>query len=163
MKTCFKCKETKEFSEFYKHSKMADGHLGKCKECTKKDVAKTRDDNIEYYRAYDRGRGKLPHRIKLNKKYIKTAEGKKTRKRGTTKYREKYPEKYAAVRLLESAVKRGIIKKGPCEICGKTKLVHGHHDDYYKPLDVRWLCVKHHTEHHNRLREAARSDNLQQI
>jgi hypothetical protein len=35
----------------------------------------------------------------------------------------------------------------PCEVCKETN-VDAHHDDYNKPLDVRWLCKKHHREHH---------------
>ena len=35
-KTCFKCNTEKPLSDYYKHTKMGDGHLGKCKECTKK-------------------------------------------------------------------------------------------------------------------------------
>ncbi len=38
IKICFKCKLEKEIKHFYKHPEMGDGHLNKCKECTKKDV-----------------------------------------------------------------------------------------------------------------------------
>ena len=50
---------------------------------------------------------------------------------------------------LQRAVKRGIIIRKPCEICG-IKKVHGHHEDYSKPLKVRWLCVKHHRREHKK-------------
>lgn len=42
----------------------------------------------------------------------------------------------------------------PCEVCGSTNDIQAHHKDYDKPLDVRWLCVKHHLEVHGKqLRE----------
>lgn len=42
---------------------------------------------------------------------------------------------------------RGEIVKMPCEVCGEER-VHMHHDDYVKPLEVRWLCVVHHGAEH---------------
>lgn len=36
-KTCFKCGLRQPIEEFYKHPQMADGHLGKCKTCTRED------------------------------------------------------------------------------------------------------------------------------
>lgn len=47
-------------------------------------------------------------------------------------------------------VRRGQIKKQPCEICGE--LAQMHHEDYSKPLEIKWLCRKHHLElHRNKL------------
>lgn len=52
------------------------------------------------------------------------------------------------------AIANGTLVKQPCEVCGALK-VEAHHDDYSKPLDVRWLCRIHHIEHHNRERAEA--------
>jgi hypothetical protein len=49
--------------------------------------------------------------------------------------------------ILNVNVKRKKINKMPCEVCGEIN-VEAHHDDYDKPLQVRWLCRPHHLEHH---------------
>ena len=50
--------------------------------------------------------------------------------------------------LTRSYIKTGKLVKKPCEICGYDKYVEAHHDDYNKPMDIRWLCRNHHREHH---------------
>ena len=70
-KVCFKCNVHQPLSEFYKHKMMGDGHLNKCKECTKKDTKENSAKNYDYYREYDRARGMLPHRVNASIKMIK--------------------------------------------------------------------------------------------
>jgi hypothetical protein len=65
--------------------------------------------------------------------------------------RERWPEHHRARRKLEYAVKAGNIEKHPCAKCG-SPASNGHHTDYSKPLDVVWLCRKHHDEEHARLK-----------
>ena len=43
------------------------------------------------------------------------------------------------------------IQRGVCEIC-KEK-AEAHHDNYDKPLEIHWLCFKHHRKHHKKVYE----------
>lgn len=63
------------------------------------------------------------------------------------RYRENNPEKHRAHRLMWNAIRRGDLVRETCAVCGAHK-VEGHHEDYSKPLDVIWLCKKHHLEAH---------------
>lgn len=63
------------------------------------------------------------------------------------KWREKNPLKVAAHTIVNNAVRSGKITKLPCSVCGKEK-AHAHHTDYYKPLDIVWLCSSCHRKHH---------------
>lgn len=58
-----------------------------------------------------------------------------------------------AHRAVEAAIQQGKLVRAPCEVCGSKKAVHAHHDDYSKPLSVRWLCAKHHLQHHREQRQ----------
>ncbi len=134
MKTCFKCKQLLPITDFYQHDAMTSGTLGKCKECTKRDVRDNYRRNRDHYRKYEQARFKDPAR-KLNlARYMK-------------RMRELHPEKYKARVMLNNAVRDGRITPGPCEMCGETRGVQAHHDDYFKPLDVNWLCFKCHRTH----------------
>lgn len=59
-------------------------------------------------------------------------------------WKMKNPEKAFAQRKVFIAKRNGTLKKGICH-CGDTK-VQVHHEDYSKPLDIVWLCKKHHME-----------------
>jgi len=50
--------------------------------------------------------------------------------------------------IVHRAVKNGELVRRPCETCGNTINVDGHHDDYSKPLAVRWLCRSCHMKEH---------------
>jgi hypothetical protein len=48
---------------------------------------------------------------------------------------------------VQSAIRKGQVIRQPCEECGEKK-TEAHHDDYDKPLDVRWLCFVCHRKWH---------------
>lgn len=80
-------------------------------------------------------------RLKCRERYQENPEKYKEYREA---YNKKYSDRYRARYILNNAIKRGIIKKEPCSICGASVNVQGHHKDYNYPLDVEWLCIKCH-------------------
>lgn len=130
-KVCIRCGERKPLSEFYAHNQMVDGHLGKCKECCKAAAVANRLANYDRYLGYDMARGRIRNGEKVSSNQYRTAAG------------------MAAHSATARAVKKGALVRLPCEVCGNLDS-HAHHDDYSKPLEVRWLCHTHHMELHRK-------------
>ena len=154
-KQCFKCSIMKPLEDFYTHPAMADGHLGKCKVCTRKDSTDRRNNKLEEVRAYDRERGFLPHRVEARQEYAQTPAGKAKLRQGSKRWAERNPQKREAHQAVDNAVRDGRLRKLSCSVCGSEES-EGHHEDYSKPLEIVWLCPKHHAEHHKQKREAER-------
>lgn len=135
-KTCLKCGEEKSLEEFYRHPQMTDGHRNKCKDCAKKDARENRSKRRSQYAAYERQRFRDP------KRKAQLLEAQRRR-------RVRYPEKDKARHAVNNAIRDGKLERGMCEVCGEVG--QAHHEDYSRPLDVRWLCLKHHRQEHDRV------------
>lgn len=152
-KVCFKCNILKPLSDFYKHKRMGDGHLNKCKDCTKKDSTKHREDNLENIREYDRNRPNHEERLQRNKEYAKSESGRKTSAIMRINYRAKQKLRYKAHNMINYALSSGKISRpDTCSCCNIECVPHGHHNDYTKPLEVVWLCVGCHTAFHKEVK-----------
>lgn len=124
MKYCVRCKLEKSYAEFYKSTVRRDGYTRLCMACHREDV----------------------------RKYARTEKGKVTTNSRTYRMIDKYPERKSARVKVRTAVRSGkLIKPTQCEGCSQEKSLQGHHDDYSKPLDVKWLCDTCHKLLHGRL------------
>jgi len=185
MKKCFKCGAEKPLSEFYKHPKMPDGTVNKCKECNKKDVRENRADKLEYYQEFDRNRYNKEERAKKCSDRVRAlyyeddefrenrlrvvrewCQSNKERVNGQKKdWADKNPEKRKAQYASGNAIRDGIlIRPESCEHCDTTeRKIQGHHWSYLEEhwLAVIWLCTKCHAAEHKRLNELGRDPDKQ--
>ena len=177
VKACSKCKLDKLFSEFYKDRRGKDGIKKMCKECINrqqkiykssdkakllrvKQTQRNRNKNLlgvvitaktcrrcmtikpssEFHQAMGRKDG-LQSQCKmcLNRRAYNEAMKLYNKKRRTSK-------QVKAREAVHCAIKSGRLKKQPCIVCGAK--AEAHHSDYSKPLDVDWLCRKHHALWH---------------
>ena len=95
------------------------------------------------------------HRERLRPKWREKMKGKPryTSRESKVEWEKRNPEKIHAHRVLNGYVRRGqVLRPTTCEECGKDpglnkagrSLIHGHHEDYSKPMEVLWLCVDCH-------------------
>lgn len=66
-------------------------------------------------------------------------------KRFSASIRKRDKFKAKAVNVVNHAIRDGKLTRQPCEVCGNLNS-QAHHEDYSKPLEITWLCVKHHNE-----------------
>ena len=124
---CNKCGVRKPYSDFYFRKSRGRGCENiripymTCKVCKREDPVKHNERNKQYAKTNTQTINRL-HRA----------------------YAERYPEKVKARKDVYRAVKSGLLVKQPCEVCGCLS-VEAHHENYSKPLSVRWLCTKHHS------------------
>ena len=60
---------------------------------------------------------------------------------------EEARKKANARSYVNTYVRRKKVERKPCEVCQNEK-AEKHHEDYDKPLDVKWLCRSCHLTHH---------------
>lgn len=65
------------------------------------------------------------------------------------KWNSANPKALWAHNAVRSAIKRGLIERKACEVCGEEE-TDAHHDDYDRPLLIRWLCRLHHRADHRK-------------
>jgi hypothetical protein len=169
--TCKGCKVEKRTSEFKRSRTARLGVSGKCRACLNviRKARRLAPENRERILAAEREKRLDPvemekRRIRSRNRYARNLEflrGKHREysRRKTYEMKKKYavkadPLKRRARKLLGNAVANGsIAKPSKCEDCHndcERHRLHGHHEDYNKPLDVVWLCHRCHFKRHGR-------------
>ena len=156
---CSKCGEEKALDLFARHALSAKGRTRDCKQCRSTEYKLYKREKKEYIKArnkayYEKNKERLCAYKKQKRKDVgleKTESRRLSRLKYTRTMRALYPEKFKARSAIKRAIRSGKIKRLPCEICG-DKNTHGHHEDYSKPMEVKWLCPLHHRIAHGKTR-----------
>lgn len=130
-KVCFKCDNMKPLSEYYKHKKMGDGLLGKCKSCTVSDSKKTTELNTSTPEGLEKERAR--HRDKYHR----------------LGYKELQKEWNKGQPWKDSTVYKQLRKNYP-GLAREFELHHWNYNDEFLE-DIFILNIKDHKNLHNHL------------
>ena len=138
---CTRCGSWFTKDNFYKAPRRSVGIKSECKKCHVKTSVESRNkaNHRKYQREWmkDSGYSKRPE--------VRERERMRSKRRSrslATKCRD----------ILNDAIQHGIIQRPSlCPICGKQGDVEAHHDSYYRPLEVKWMCPLCHAEYHRNM------------
>lgn len=152
MKSCIRCGQEKALDDFGKDKRAKDGRESACTACEKARKKAHWQANRERY-----CQKKVAHYHanaamfrEVNKVYYQEHKAERAayeRTRRRSPGAETRRIKANARAMVNQAVASGRLVREPCAVCGNERS-HGHHDDYSKPLDVVWLCYRHHADVH---------------
>lgn len=131
-KVCFKCNIEQPLSDYYKHKQMGDGHLNKCKTCTKEDTKKQTEINTSTPEGLEKERER--HRDKYPR----------------LGYKESQKEWDKDKPWKATVTYKGLRKKHYKDLPREFELHHWNYNDEYL-LDVFILNIKDHKNLHSSL------------
>lgn len=129
IKNCSTCNKDLPITDFNINKKAVDGLQSICRAC-----------HIEYKASYEQ-----------------TSVSIATQRFSSLKWNNGNKTKTEAHKQVKAAIRNGNLHRQPCEQCESLK-TEAHHEDYSKPLDVNWLCRKHHRERHQDINEYFRNN-----
>ena len=155
---CRVCKEQKEDDDFMPSAFRKRDFI--CHSCERIRYRNRKDEKPDKMRLLARlrmrkWRTKESHKEldrERHKRYYQThAEQLKAYSRN---YYKNNPHIGSAHRQVQTEKEKGTLIKASCAECGDEN-THAHHDDYSRPLDIRWLCAHHHMHFHKWIKDVA--------
>lgn len=144
---CRVCKVEKPISEMAKDRRTITGYISRCASCKLVVDRAYKETHRQQIRERDRLRyppseRRAEERRRFAREHPDVVRAAALAQRGTDKVRARDALRYA--------VRSGrIAKPSSCQDCGRSDLViHGHHHDYAKPLEVVWVCRLCHSRLH---------------
>lgn len=100
---------------------MKDFGMGICRGC-----------GVEFKKA-------MPHQVACSRTCMKKGSHKRLSKEQKAKYEKKKQSRDSVKIRCREIAKYNFPTPEPCEACG-AQATDRHHDNYNKPLEIRWLC-----------------------
>lgn len=147
MKHCRQCGTDKPTSMFSIRSNTKSGLQSECKQCMSARYHADRDAIRKRQKLNWNGYSiaNADKLIEKSRDYRNRTKAKQSEYRN--EYRKRFAPKIQAKNMVQLLLAKGGLTKMPCEICS-APVTDAHHDDYAKPLEVRWLCRRHHAIWH---------------